>query len=350
MENLAVCWHLPTSAMDKLPTELHSSIASFTSGVDHGCAIQSLAFTSRYFHDVSTPYLYQVASISGHKAAAVFLQNLAACEPAGRFRVPVKRLFLADWTKEELAKHDGGSPMQNDDRALEEHAAEAATIQSLLTKLAPTLEQLTFVSQNPYNTATLLARIFAMEFPYLEDLSLHGHYPFPYQPSSAPPTMPNLRTLRLSGNANPHGIFYLSSLQYKCPNLEKIHFSGVESAPAFAQEICQVLTHDVTQPEVATRDPLIARAERSLNQYSLPTPLPRTLRHIHLSTVRQELTPSTKSYRTRLHARMTDILSWLVEPVGRKGRAGAPVVVLEESPRRTNLEIHELWLSGGSFF
>ena len=107
----------------------------------------------------------------------------------------------------------------------------------LIMGTCTTLQSLTVVLHHTPMMISILGRVFRMHFPQLVELNIDSFYPFPGRPDH----FPKLHTLHLGGVRNPNGL-----LQAQClasfPSLDTIGIHGVNSAPAFAKEVEEVLS------------------------------------------------------------------------------------------------------------
>ncbi|KAF9448535.1 hypothetical protein P691DRAFT_639233, partial [Macrolepiota fuliginosa MF-IS2] len=193
------------------PPELHSYICSLAC-TDDGYTARSLSRVSKYFAQITLPYLYQSLCIS----EPTRIRNLAKklqTTPAHQRRI--HHLFISDASGE---------------RDL------ASSIISILTLSAPTLETLALVAPAPLSSTSLIARLLRTRFPRLYELTISGHYPFP---SSSPSCFPSLERLHLLGNRNPHGLLNLGALESSMPALTHLRISGLSLAVSFSQELHQ---------------------------------------------------------------------------------------------------------------
>ncbi|KAF8803093.1 hypothetical protein BYT27DRAFT_7195968 [Phlegmacium glaucopus] len=212
--------------MDKCPPELHAYICQLTC-VDDGNTIRSINKVSRYFYNISKPYLYQNLSISGPEqihAVATVLET----KSKGYLR-HIRHLFI----------HDTTSTIEQHGHSHETESAIQATpethtlILRIISLAAPTLESLAFIAYSPQTSTSLIARLFKTSFPRLRDLSICGFYPFPTTAGK----FPQLERLHLSGNRNPHGLLQMSVLESACPSLKLLKISGLVSAASFVMEV-----------------------------------------------------------------------------------------------------------------
>jgi len=199
--------------MRSCPPELHSYICSLAC-TDDGYTARSLSLVSKYFAQITAPYLYQslcASEPSKIRSLAHKLQQL----PAHHRRI--HHLFISD--------NSGERDLTN-------------SIVSILALAAPTLETLAFVTSSPLNSTPLIARLFRMRFPRVYELTISGHYPFP----STPSCFPVLERLHLLGNRNPHGLLSLGGLESSMPTLTHLRISGLNLAVSFSQELHQAFS------------------------------------------------------------------------------------------------------------
>ncbi|KAL1746872.1 hypothetical protein HDZ31DRAFT_80908 [Schizophyllum fasciatum] len=210
--------------MNTCPTELHLYICQLASCVDDGRTIRSLASVSHYYRSLAQHLLHTSVSLSSAERIIDFAQKLEDDTP----RRGVKHLFISD-------RHTSPAP-----RPRPQHVQES--IARILTLTAPALETLAINCSSPLFSAPLLAHTaFRIPLPRLEELAVHGLYPFP---AAAHARLPRLRRLHLSGHRNPHGLLQLGGLDTACPALRVLRVDGVSGAPAFARELQQAL--DIT--------------------------------------------------------------------------------------------------------
>ncbi|KAI0701298.1 hypothetical protein BC835DRAFT_1404540 [Cytidiella melzeri] len=245
--------------MDNLPFELHSQILELAC-TDDGTTARSLSLVSRYVREAAQPFLYQSIAVSGLRSLNELADRLESL-PSHKRRV--RRLFLSDWTHK-AAKQQ---LVSSTDADMDMYEVERTTIVRVLDLVVSTLESLSIIVSCPFNSTRLIGYLFSLNFPLLEDLSIHGFYPF--SPSHS--GMPNLRRLHLSGNRNPHGLFQTGGFDIWSPKLVHLRISGLVSAASFAEELASALAR---QPDAATT-PL------------LPATLPASLKRITIGLVRR---------------------------------------------------------------
>lgn len=196
--------------MKSCPPELHSYICSLAC-TDDGYTARSLSLVSKYFAQITAPYLYQSLCVSDPSKIRNLARKLQQL-PAHHRRI--HHLFLSDTS--------GERDLTN-------------AIVSILTFAASTLETLAFVTTSPFNSTPLIARLFRMRFPRVYELTISGHYPFP----SSSSCFPSLERLHLLGNRNPHGLLSLGGLESSLPTLTHLRISGLNLAVSFSQELHQ---------------------------------------------------------------------------------------------------------------
>ncbi|KAG6859942.1 hypothetical protein C0995_001619, partial [Termitomyces sp. Mi166 len=185
-----------------------------------GRTVRALSLVSKYFRQVSRPFLYQSLSISGSAQITALDSGLQKTPPHLRI---VRHLFLSTHKNDTHVTH---TPKATD-------AADSAAILRILTICAPTLETLSFVSLSASMGTVAISRLFRTSFPHLRELSISGFYPFP----SAPAKMPSLQHLHLHGNRNPHGLLEAGGLDEACPSLTHLSVSGLSMATTFTLEL-----------------------------------------------------------------------------------------------------------------
>lgn len=233
--------------MDSLPLELHSHIFEFAC-TDDGSTARSLSLVSRYVREVAQPFLLQSVVVAGLASLTELASRIETLPPHRR---RVRHLFLSDWTPKQTSQ----TLVPSEDADMDRYELERSTIVRILDLVAPTLESLAFVASCPFNSSRLIGHVFSLHLPRLEDLSVHGFYPFPHSRAN----LPSLRRLHLSGNRNPHGLLQTGGLSAACPKLTHLQVSGLVSAASFAEELESALLPDET------------RAESSLLAASLPS-------------------------------------------------------------------------------
>lgn len=246
--------------MDILPLELHAQIFQ-AACVDDGTTARALSLVSHYMRDVSKPFLYQSVVVAGLDALTTFTHKLTQLPPHLR---RIRHLFLSDWTHKASLNRVIGS----DDASMDRYDQEEAIIMRILEYAAPSLETLAFSVFCPYNATPLIGHLFAMSFPRLTHLAVHGFYPFP----STTNAMPRLTRLYLSGNRNPHGLFQTGGLSAACPNLADLTVTGLVSAASFPLELRTALlahTPNSSDNNGGEGD----KPSDSLLQYTLPPKL-----------------------------------------------------------------------------
>lgn len=246
-----------------LPPELHAHIAYLSCLGDTGNTISSLSRVSKYFNAAIRPYLFHTVSVTGINKIALLdaaLQKLAA-----------PSLSSVGPGMENLYMGVTQLPSPSERETL------ISTIHRILTLSSKSLRTLTLdLSGALQDSSILLARVFRMPFPLLEDMTLVGFYPNPTIPSrppsprsslppsptsSQPPSpsatrpaarlipldevqpveresnFPSVRRLHLSGNRNPSGLLGVGNLAQVFPRLEELKVSGLSMAVGFAAEV-----------------------------------------------------------------------------------------------------------------
>ncbi|KAI4517984.1 hypothetical protein GGG16DRAFT_65824 [Schizophyllum commune] len=194
--------------MDTCPTELHLYICQLASSVDDGRTIRSLASVSHYYRSLAHHLIHTSVSLSSAARIIDFAEKLEGEE--GALRRGVKHLFISD-------RHT--SPTH---RSRSQHVQEC--IARILSLTGPSLETLSIHCSSLLSSATLLAHTaFRIPFPRLEELTVHGLYPFP---SDTHTRLPRLQRLHLSGHRNPHGLLQLGGIETACPDLRVLRVDG----------------------------------------------------------------------------------------------------------------------------
>ncbi|KAG6917379.1 hypothetical protein DXG01_002758 [Tephrocybe rancida] len=214
--------------MNVIPPELHSYIFQLAC-LDDGRTVRALSLVSKYFREVSRPFLYQSLSISGSAQITTLASVFQNTAPHLR---TVRHLFLSTHTNSADAAYPP-KPKPID-------TADSAAILKIISLSAPTLETLSFVSASPSMSTMHISRLFRTSFPSLRELSISGFYPFP----TAPGKMPRLERLHLHGNRNPHGLLEGGVLDEACPSLTHLRVSGLSMAITFARELQEAFAGD----------------------------------------------------------------------------------------------------------
>lgn len=304
--------------MDTLPTELHALICRKVCA-DYGSAIRSLNSVSKYFHEVSRPYLYHRTFAFGTGQALALLERLERTPPRLR---EIHHLFLSD------VSPDTSSPKFP--KRLTDRETQALT--RIIILAAPTLQSFALVAHSLYCSTALMARVWRTSFPRLQRLALSGFYPFP----SAPGRFPTLTHLHLDGNRNPHGLLQMGALEDACPALATLTITGLGAAGAFVVELEEALSGDEVFDE--------------LSEYTAPTRLPPSIRSVTLQAAPEPPAASMEAYSGGA-VRMKDsvLLSRLEALKHRKTKDGERVLicVLERNATMISPEdIRREWLSG----
>ncbi|KAG6885155.1 hypothetical protein C0993_005518, partial [Termitomyces sp. T159_Od127] len=242
--------------MNLCPPEIHSYICQLAC-LDDGRTVRALSLVSRYFRQISRPFLYQSLFISGSERIAAL--DSALQKTPSHLRL-VRHLFLSTHKNDGSATH---TPKATD-------SADSASILRILSTCAPTLETLSFVSLSPSIGTLTISRLFRTAFPHLEELFISGFYPFP----SAPGKLPALQRLHLHGNRNPHGLLEAGVLDEACPSLTHLRVSGLSMATTFALELQAAFKGDDESP--------------------FPSRLPRSLRCVAVQPAAPQLQVSGK--------------------------------------------------------
>ncbi|KAF8147878.1 hypothetical protein B0H34DRAFT_619431, partial [Crassisporium funariophilum] len=217
--------------MERCPPELHAYITQFAC-TDDGYTIRSLYGVSRYYREISRPYLYQALSISHVHQIPIIAAQLEALPIHWRH---IRHLLISNECSNaslDQIPHSSNSPPLS--------LLEIQTlVLRIITIASPTLFTLAFVasSSSPAASTPLIARIFRTPFPLLHDLTICGYYPFP----NAPGKFPCLERLHLSGNRNPHGLFQLGVLEAAFPSLRDLKVDGLGMAVTFLFEVEEAL-------------------------------------------------------------------------------------------------------------
>ncbi len=266
--------------MESLPFELHTQIFEFAC-TDDGATARALALVSRYVRDAGSPFLFQSLSVSGLSQMDALLARLHALPPHAR---RIRHLFLSDWTRKGMLK--GGEPFAE----MERYDRERVLAARILEYASPTLETLALVAACPYTAAPLVGHLFALSLPRLEELAIHGFYPFPQSHDTANGGLPRLTRLHLSGNRNPHGLLQLGALEAACPTLTHLRVSEVAGAAAFAREL-----YEAALPRPSSED---ERGAVALSVSPFPSALPAHLRELVIEARRPpEPVPSPTQHR-----------------------------------------------------
>ncbi|KAF8956635.1 hypothetical protein BDZ97DRAFT_1907119 [Flammula alnicola] len=215
--------------MDILPTELHAYICQLAC-TDDGSSIRTLNVVSKYFQEVSRPYLYHNVSAFGMVQILCLLERLERTPPHMRH---IHHLFLSDVPSDPSSSK---SPFRLSD-------FENQALSRIITSSAPTLETLSLVANAPFSSTSLIARVFRTPFPLLHSLAISGFYPFP----SSLGKFPSLKRLHLNGNRNPHGLLHMCSLEEACPSLTDLKITGLGAAGAFVMELEDALVEEQVQ-------------------------------------------------------------------------------------------------------
>ncbi|KAI1793742.1 hypothetical protein LXA43DRAFT_971752 [Ganoderma leucocontextum] len=233
--------------MDSLPLELHTQIFEFAC-TDDGATARALALVSRYVRDAASPFLFQSLSVSGLAQMEALVARLDTLPPHSR---RIRHVFLADWAHKDTLKRGGAFP------AMERYDQERALASRILEYASPTLETLAVVAACPYTAPPLVGHLFALPLPRLEELAIHGFYPFPQSHDND--GMPRLARLHLSGSRNPHGLLQLGALEAACPTLTHLRVSGIMGAASFAREL-----YEAALPRPRSEHELDLKAETRL--------------------------------------------------------------------------------------
>ncbi|KAF9483738.1 hypothetical protein BDN70DRAFT_826868, partial [Pholiota conissans] len=216
--------------MDALPTELHAYICQ-TACIDDGTTIRALSGVSRYYHEVSRPFLYQNVSAFGVNQVMDLLEQLERLPAQMRL---IRYLFLSDVSSEET-KSDPESPHAPQPSRLTDKQTQA--LARIISLSSSTLKSFSLVAHSPLSSTSLIARVFRTSFPHLQSLSISGFYPFP----SSVGKFPSLKHLHLSGNRNPHGLLHMCALEETFPALATLAITGLGAAGGFVIELEEAL-------------------------------------------------------------------------------------------------------------
>ena len=264
--------------MESLPLELHTQIFEFAC-TDDGATARALALVSRYVRAAASPFLFQSLSVSGLVQMDALVARLHALPPHAR---RIRHLFLSDWTRKDMLK--GGAPFAE----MERYDRERALAARILEYASPTLETLALVAACPFTAAPLVGHLFALPLPHLEELAIHGFYPFPQSYDNG--GLPRLTRLHLSGNRNPHGLLQLGALEAACPALTHLRVSEVAGAAAFAREVYEAAI------------PRPSSEASALSVSTFPSALPARLRELVIEA-RRPPEPVPSSNQPRHHQR-----------------------------------------------
>lgn len=228
--------------MDTLPPEIISHICVLAvTAVDSGFdTVNHLRLVSKYFYNITLPLKFNSLIVHEIGDLQKILNTLAAVNSPFR---RVRNLFLSTY-----------------DRTENRPLASADTLKAfnrLLTFCAPTLHNFTILASPKHLGTAILAQLFRTKFPVLEELSIHGMYPYPSPPSSplasrdrnisdAPVQQtirfPRLERLHLSGNPNPDGILLSSCMPVAFPSLTHLRFSKIgDHAVRFLRDLKEQL-------------------------------------------------------------------------------------------------------------
>lgn len=310
--------------MDKCPPELHAYICELTC-IDDGHTIRSINKASRYFYNISKPYLYQNLSISGPKQIRA-IAALLETKPKAYLRY-IRHLFISDTTE----KHEHS---QGTDSAIQATPETHTLILRIISLAASTLQSLAFIAYSPQTSTSLIACLFRTSFPRLRDLTISGFYPFPTTAGK----FPRLERLHLNGNRNPHGLLQMSVLENACPSLKFLKVSGLGSAASFIKEVKEAMENSEN------------KGEDSMSLF--PAKFPAQVRRVTL-----QLGPAPKvvnggkegtlQLKDRLMTKYLEDLSIEIT----SNLNGAQVVVLDRSPQPTVVhDIRKEWLDSITTF
>ena len=301
--------------MNMLPPELHAYICELACA-DGGPTIRSLNATSRYFHDVSTPYLYHAVSVDSQSRLCALLERLDARPTHLRH---IRHLFILDGVNICAPKSPTAAAPVDPGTILR------STLR-LITMAAPTLQSFVLSSQSSSGT-TLIARIFRTTFPNLRDLTISGFYPFP----STPGKFPRLQRLHLAGNRNPNGLLQMSTLEDACPCLTSLRISDLNLAGSFVIELTEAVNAAETgDVECGAADSLMPARLPSSVKYITIQAGPPPIKGQWIASMKDEV------MMTQLEALKTRKVS---------GRRLLEVQVLDRSPQPLSPEtIRTEWL------
>jgi hypothetical protein len=214
---------------------------------DDGTTARSLAQVSTYIHDVSLPFQWQSLAVCGLDQAQALLVTLDA-NPEPR-RKPIRHLFLSDRTGAFAVVDWYRHRTPNDE-------ADAARLRSfdyqrqpwrdaqrqLLSYAAPTLQTLTVLFHDPYQSFRCIQDVLKLEYPILEEITIRGSA---WEPTLADclssevnvmeDTMPNLRKVHLVGTvAFPRVVRHITT---RSPMLSHLRLSGMARDIDFARKL-----------------------------------------------------------------------------------------------------------------
>lgn len=247
--------------LQTLPPELHAHIAYLSCLGNMGNSIRSLSQVSRYFNTIARPFLFHTVSVNGVPNLTLLdaaLHNHAS-PSLGLGKVNIKNLYIGVTQAPATGAEKSVLP---------------SAVHRILVLSSGSLRTLTLdLSGVLQESAIILARMFRLSFPKLEQLALVGFYPNPTIPSrppspqsSLPPSptsslspslsnastpnqrgeegnferksnFPNVKRLHLSGNRNPSGLLGVGNLAKVFPELEELKVSGLSGAVGFAVEV-----------------------------------------------------------------------------------------------------------------
>ena len=210
--------------MDVIPAELHSYICEFAC-TDDGRTARSLSLVSKYFFQVTHPFLYQSIAVTGYHQIGSLESRLQNTRLHLRH---VRNLYI------DVINTD---PLVDKSTAIQHGSSH---VKGLLAIISNTIQTLTFSCGDPQSSTSLIGVLFSLNYPHLRELSVVGYYPFPHLSNC----MPRVTHLYLDGNRNPHGLLQLGTLEDACPQLTHLRVSGLSGAGSFAGEVADALRAD----------------------------------------------------------------------------------------------------------
>jgi len=287
--------------MDTLPPELHAYICQAACGD----TIRALHRVSRYFREVSRPYLYHTISAVGLRQITALLDRLEHTPAHLRH---IHHLFLSD-----VPSSQSSTAAASQVRLT---LTECNAIIHVVALSAPTLKTFSFLAGSPFSSTSLIGRIFRTSFPHLHTLAVSGFYPFP----SLSGNFPSLARLHLDGNRNPQGLFQVSALEEACPALTDLKVSGLGAAAMFLIELGETLKGD----NISNGD----------GEATIPARLPPQLQRL---TIQAGPEPSACSPIVALKDEAMILTMELVK-IKFQGHPGVKLSVLERSPAGMSLQ------------
>lgn len=241
--------------MDTLPTELHAFICLHTC-FDNGTTVRSLNTVSRYFYEVSRPYLYRNISAQGTNQILALSERLQRTPQHLR---QIYHLFLSD------VACKPSSPVPKRRNIMDPDMQALLLIVALSTH---TLRTFSLVAHSPFCSTSVIARVFRTSFPFLHALTISGFYPY----LSLPGNFPSLKSLHLNGNQNPYGLLQMGGLEEACASLTTLTVTGLGSAGAFVVELEDVLGGKCSSDEFSDCKSTLPPTIRSITVQAAPEP------------------------------------------------------------------------------